>query len=123
VRGVFGVSPPALVTEKDWARQPPIIWQYLDLYFDTPRLETRQRVRTLHLDDAAPGLACPVRLYHATRDTINPPDAAERYRALLPHIPLTDCLLPDRHACLMHLRDHIGPEVAAWMRDPQYGFP
>lgn len=117
VRGVFGVSPPALVTDKDWARQPPVIWQYLDLYFGTTRPETRLRARTLHLDDVASSLSCPVRLYHATRDTINPPDAADRYRALLPHLPLTDRIVPDRHACMMHLRETIGPEIVTWMQN------
>jgi pimeloyl-ACP methyl ester carboxylesterase len=118
VRGVFGVSPPALTTMRDWARQPAVIWQYLDLYFGTAtRVETRQRALTLTLDDIAPALSCPVRLYHATRDTINPPDAAARYRALLPHLPLTDRLLTDRHACLLHLRDVIGPEIGTWIAE------
>jgi hypothetical protein len=115
VQGVFGVSPPALTTAADWARQPPVIWQYLDLYFGTPREETRRCAAALTLKDIAPTLNCPVRLYHAARERINPPDAPERYRALFTHLPLTDRVLPDTHACLLHLRGTIAPELVEWM--------
>jgi hypothetical protein len=116
VRGVFGVSPPAIVTPEQWAKQDEVIWQYLDLYFDTAtRDETLRLGLSMTLDDVVGDVSCPVRLYHARRDGISLPDAPERYRAALtPHAPLTDRVLDDIHGCTLHLKDVIAPEVVAW---------
>jgi pimeloyl-ACP methyl ester carboxylesterase len=115
VLGVFGVSPPAFTTRADWARQPEVIWQYLDLYFATEtRAETQDRALALTLDGVGACICCPVLLFHGTQDRINPPDADVRYRTTLPNATLTSYHLSDRHACLLHLKGHIGPGVAAW---------
>ncbi|HZG46575.1 MAG TPA: alpha/beta fold hydrolase, partial [Allosphingosinicella sp.] len=115
VRGVFGISPPAIITPEQWARQEEVIWQYLDIYFATEtREETRRVSQAITLDDVIPQVACPVLLYHASRDPISLPDKRERYRAALAHAPLTDCVLDDIHGCAYHLRDTIGPRLVAW---------
>lgn len=115
VRGVFAISPPAIVTPAQWARQPEIIWQYLDLYFATEtRDETLRLGMAMTLDDVVADITCPVLLYHAQRDTISLPDVAARYREALAHAPLTDYLLPDTHGCSLHLRDPISAQVTAW---------
>lgn len=116
VRAVFGVSPPAFTTPQDWARQPEVIWQYLDRYFaGETRADTYREALRLHLDDLRDQLCCPVLLYHGTRDRINPPDAPERWRAALGHVALTERRLIDGHSCLLHLRGRIGPEVRDWI--------
>jgi pimeloyl-ACP methyl ester carboxylesterase len=116
VCAVFAVSPPAIVTGDDWARQMEIIWQYLDIYFDTPtREETHRIALNLHLNGLGERVTCPVLMYHGTRDRINVPDARERYREILASAPLTDYLLPDIHACPWHLGPRIGPEAARWL--------
>ena len=117
VRAVFGVSPPAIVTPADWARQLEIIWQYLDIYFGCEtREQTHRLALTLHLDPLGTQVRCPVLLYHGTQDRICVPDARERYREILPCAPLTDYLLPDVHACPMHLSPRIAPEVVRWLK-------
>ena len=115
VRGVFAISPPAIVTPAQWAKQPEIIWQYLDLYFATEtRDETLRLGMAMTLDDVVADITCPVLLYHAERDTISLPDVAARYREALAHALLTDHLLPDTHGCSLHLRDPISAQVTAW---------
>lgn len=115
VRGMFGVSPPAIVTPEQWARQPAVIWQYLDLYFATQsRQETRKLCLALTLEDVVSQMACPVVLFHARHDSISLPDKARRYRAALAHVPLTDHVLDDRHGCLSQLEGVIGPQLVAW---------
>jgi pimeloyl-ACP methyl ester carboxylesterase len=124
VRGVFGVSPPAFTTPADWARQPEVIWQYLDVYFATEtRAETRRRALGLTLDGAGVAICCPVLLFHGARDRINPPDADARCRAALPNAALASHRLPDRHACLLHLRGTIGPQIASWCAAVGAGVP
>lgn len=115
VRGVFGVSPPAIVTPEQWARQEEVIWQYLDLYFGRDdRQETRRIALSMTLEDRAADLACPVLLFHAARDPISLPDKAERYRGALSHVPLEDQILEDFHGCALRLRDTVAPAVVAW---------
>ena len=115
VRGVFGVSPPAIITPEQWAKQPEIIWQYLDLYFGTDtRDETLRLGMAMKLDDVVADITCPVLLYHAANDAISLPDRAERYRDALAHAPFEDHILPDSHGCTLHLRDTIAPQVTAW---------
>jgi pimeloyl-ACP methyl ester carboxylesterase len=115
VQGVFGVSPPAIITPAQWARQPEIIWQYLDLYFATEtREETLRLGLSMKLDDVVADITCPVLLYHAANDFISLPDKAERYREALAHAPLTEHTLPDTHGCTLHLRDPISAQVTAW---------
>ncbi len=115
VRGVFGVSPPAIITPEQWSRQDEIIWQYLDLYFaaDT-RAETREIGLSMTLDDVISDVTCPVLLYHARHDPISLPDVAKRYQTALSHAPLTDQTINDWHGCILHLQNPIAPEVAAW---------
>jgi pimeloyl-ACP methyl ester carboxylesterase len=115
VRGVFGISPPAIITPEQWRRQEEIIWQYLDIYFATAsRGETRRLCLCLTLDDMVSRIACPVLLFHAIRDPISLPDKVERYRAALSHVPLSDHLLEDFHGCTLHLKNTIAPHVVAW---------
>ena len=115
--GVFGVSPPCIVTPEQWSRQPEVIWQYLDLYFATEtRAETLRIGQEMTLDDVLSRLLCPVLLYHARRDRISLPDAPQRYRAALQHLRLTDRIVPDRHGCLSHL-PQIAAEAARWCRE------
>ncbi len=115
VRGVFGISPPAIITPEQWSKQPEIIWQYLDLYFATEtREESLDLGLSMKLDDVVSHITCPVLLYHAANDAISLPDRAERYRAALSHAPLTDHILADTHGCTLHLRDPIAPQVVAW---------
>ena len=115
VRGAFGVSPPAIITPEQWAKQPEVIWQYLDLYFATEtRAETLRLGLSMVLEDVADTVTCPLLLYHATRDFVSLPDRVERYRAAFAHVPLRDTMLDDEHGCLFHLKDVIAPEVAAW---------
>jgi pimeloyl-ACP methyl ester carboxylesterase len=115
VRGVFGISPPAIITPQQWAKQPEIIWQYLDLYFATEtRAETLHLGMAMKLDDVVTDITCPVSLYHAERDAISLLDKAERYREALAHAPLTEQTLPDTHGCMLHLRDPIAPQLVAW---------
>jgi len=116
VWGVFGVSPPAIITPEQWAKQDAVIWQYLDLYFDTKtREETLRLGLSMTLDDVVADVSCPVRLYHARNDAISLPDAPERYRnALAGHASLSDSILNDLHGCMLHLRSVIAPEVVAW---------
>jgi pimeloyl-ACP methyl ester carboxylesterase len=117
VHGVFAVSPPAIQTPDEWARQMEIIWQYLDHYFAAPtREQTYRLAQQLTLEGVGEVINCPVLIYHATLDRINPPTARESYRNLLTNAPLTDFLLPDTHACPYHLRPRIAPEVADWVR-------
>lgn len=128
VRGVFGVSPPAIITPEQWAKQDEVIWQYLDLYFDTEtREETLRLGLSMTLDDVAANVSCPVRLYHARNDWISLPDAPERYRnALAGHAPLSDRVLNDIHGCTLHLRSVIAPEIVAWcdaVAEPAKGNP
>ena len=116
VRAAFGVSPPAFTTPDDWARQPEVIWQYLDIYFGgATRQETYENALRLHMDDLRDNFTGPVLLYHGIRDRINPPDVPRRWRHALPYARLTEVLLPDGHACLGHLRSRIGPESARWL--------
>jgi pimeloyl-ACP methyl ester carboxylesterase len=90
IRGVFGISPPAIITPDQWAKQPEIIWQYLDLYFATEtRHESLRLGMAMKLDDVVADITCPVLLYHAANDSISLPDKAERYREALAHAPLT----------------------------------
>lgn len=115
VRGVFGISPPAIITPEQWARQEEVIWQYLDLYFATEtREETRRLSLAITLDDVISRIGCPVLLYHASRDPISLPDKRERYRAALTHVRLTDYVLDDIHGCAHHLTGTIGPQLVAW---------
>lgn len=116
VRGVFGVSPPAIITPEQWAKQDEVIWQYLDLYFGTEtREETLRLGLSMTLDDVVTNVSCPVRLYHARNDWISLPDAPERYRnALAGHAPFSDRVLNDIHGCTLHLRSVIAPELVAW---------
>ncbi|MBC8101034.1 MAG: alpha/beta fold hydrolase [Cytophagales bacterium] len=115
VRGVFGVSPPAIITPEQWAKQPEIIWQYLDLYFATDaRKETLRLGMAMTLDDVVADITCPVLLYHAANDGISLPDRRERYQKALAQASLTDQVLPDTHGCTLHLKDPIAPEVVAW---------
>lgn len=116
VRGVFGVSPPAIVTPEQWAKQDEVIWQYLDLYFAAPtREETLRRGLSMTLDDVVHDVTCPVLLYHAAHDGISLPDAPQRYRSALVHAaPLEDHVLNDIHGCTLHLNDVVAPAVVAW---------
>lgn len=115
IRGVFGISPPAIITPEQWRRQQEIIWQYLDIYFATnSREETRRLSLSMILEDVVSDVTCPVRLYHATHDPISLPDKRERYRAALAHAPLTDRVLDDIHGCALHLKDTVAPELVAW---------
>ena len=115
VRGVFGVSPPAIVTPEQWAKQEEVVWQYLDLYFATESRDETYRIGlSMRLDDVVSGVACPVLLYHASYDPISLPDRRERYQAALAHAPLTDHMLSDMHGCTLHLKDTIAPAVVDW---------
>jgi pimeloyl-ACP methyl ester carboxylesterase len=115
VLGAFGVSPPAITTLEDWQRQPEVIWQYLDCYFDTAtRADTYTQACGLTLAELAPTITCPVLLFHGRYDRISPPEAPARYRELLTEARLTEQMVEDGHACLSHLRDPIAPEVAKW---------
>lgn len=115
VRGVFGVSPPAIITPAQWARQEEIIWQYLDLYFGTTtRAETLKLGLSMTLDDVVAEVGCPVLLFHASNDPISLPDKAKRYRAALSHAPLEDHVVRDFHGCILHLKTVIAPRVVAW---------
>jgi pimeloyl-ACP methyl ester carboxylesterase len=118
VRGAFGISPPAIITPAQWAKQPEVIWQYLDLYFAAEsRADTHRIGLSMTFDDAVAHITCPVLLYHAANDRISLPDAQARYRTALSHATsLTDVLLPGGHGCLLHLKDRIGPEVVAWAK-------
>jgi pimeloyl-ACP methyl ester carboxylesterase len=112
---VFGISPPAIITPEQWAKQPEIIWQYLDLYFATEtREESLDLGLSMKLDDVVSQITCPVLLYHAANDAISLPDRAERYREALSHALLTDHILADTHGCTLHLRDPIAPQVVTW---------
>lgn len=116
--GAFGISPPAIITPEQWAKQEEVIWQYLDLYFATEtREETYHTGLSMTLDDMVSDVACPVRLYHATVDPISLPDVAERYRAALSHAPLTDKMVNDWHGCILHLKNPIAPEIIAWCEE------
>ncbi len=116
VRAAFAVSPPAIVTEEDWARQIEIIWQYLDIYFGCgDRSETHQLALNLHMNGLAEEICCPVLMYQGTRDRINVPNARELYREFLKNAEVTDFLLPDLHACPWHLGPRIAPEVVQWI--------
>lgn len=122
VRGAFGVSPPAIITPEQWARQEEVIWQYLDLYFATETREQTYRTGlSMTLDDVVSDVTCPVLLYHATVDPISLPDVAERYRAALSHAPLTDKMVKDWHGCILHLKDPIAPEIIAWCEEIMSG--
>jgi pimeloyl-ACP methyl ester carboxylesterase len=115
VRGVFGISPPAIITPEQWAKQPEIIWQYLDLYFATEtRHESLRLGMAMKLDDVVADITCPVLLYHAANDSISLPDRVERYREALAHAPLTDHVLLDSHGCTLHLRDPISSDIVSW---------
>jgi pimeloyl-ACP methyl ester carboxylesterase len=117
-RALFGVSPPAIVTAADWAAQPEVVYQYLDLYFDTvSRAETYLRCQTLTLDDCAVAdFDAQVRYYHAANDPIARPEAAERYRARLTAAQLTDRIYNDTHGCLKHLPEIAG-DIVDWLED------
>lgn len=117
VRAAFAVSPPAIVTEDDWAGQIEIIWQYLDIYFGcADRSDTHKLAMNLHMDGIAEEIRCPVLMYQGTLDRINVPNARELYRGMLRNAEVTDFLLPDLHACPWHLSPRIAPEVAGWIR-------
>jgi pimeloyl-ACP methyl ester carboxylesterase len=116
VAGVFAVSPPAIVTPAQWGKQPEVIYQYLDRYFDAPtRADTLRIGLSMTLDDAVAEVTCPVLIYHATRDTISLPDAPARYRTALSRVSeLTEHIVDDVHGCLNTLVARVVPEVAAW---------
>jgi esterase/lipase len=117
VRAAFAVSPPAIVTEEDWARQMEIIWQYLDIYFGcADRSETHKLALNLHMEGIAEEIRCPVLMYQGTLDRINVTNARELYRTMLKNAQVTDFLLPDLHACPWHLSPRIAPEVVGWIQ-------
>ena len=118
VRGAFGISPPAILTPDQWAKQEEVVWQYLDLYFATgSRAETLQRGMAMQLDDVVADITCPTLLYHARRDTLSLPNAPALYRKALHAARLEEHSVDDTHGCLLFLRETIAPHVARWCRE------